>query len=407
MRISLILLLVSLLLFTQSCMRHPVGGTRISNHFGIPYLDWSQDTSRQFVVARSAGIYYGHPTTVSTTDNSNKRVLIATYPIGGHARGQAAISVSGDGGKTWSRLPSDTALGRIQEVPTIHKLTDAQGKERLFIFTGLYPVRMAISEDSGESWSSFAAIGDWGGIVTMSDIIPIKNKSADPGYAPGKYVAVFHDDGRFFKGSGKAHVNPKKFTVYRSLTNDGGLTWSSPQVIREDTVRLICEPGIIRSPDGKELAMLLRENSRRHYSQVMFSADEGETWSAPKPVHAALTGDRHVLRYAADGRVVAVFRDYQPGKATGPTEGDFVAWVGHYDDIRNGTPGQYRIRLLDNYAGYDGGYAGFEVFSDGSFLATTYIQYRPEDFGNNSVIAVRFTLKESDKRVLPGQSLIR
>ena len=37
----------------------------------------------------------------------------------------------------------------------------------------------------------------------------------------------------------------------------------------------LCEPGIVRSPDGRQLAMLLRENSRRFNSYVSFSDDAG------------------------------------------------------------------------------------------------------------------------------------
>ena len=44
----------------------------------------------------------------------------------------------------------------------------------------------------------------------------------------------------------------------------------------------LCEGGFVRSPDGKTIALLLRENSRHHNSQIMFSEDEGKTWTPPK-----------------------------------------------------------------------------------------------------------------------------
>ena len=40
-----------------------------------------------------------------------------------------------------------------------------------------------------------------------------------------------------------------------------------------------CEPYVFRSPDGDELCCLMRENRRSGTSLVMFSRDEGKTWS--------------------------------------------------------------------------------------------------------------------------------
>ncbi len=370
--------------------------TFIDNEFNVPFIDLARDTIRQFVVEREEGTYIGHPTTVKLNENG-KEVILAVYPLGAHAKGTTTMRRSDDDGKTWSaRIPGASALGRIEEVPTIHKVKDAEGDERLIIFTGLYPTRMAVSEDNGNSWEPYKPVGDWGGIVTMGDLIPIKNNSINSDFAPGKYMALFHDDGRFIKGSNEVYRNPKKFILYKTLTNDGGLNWSYPEVIWEDSLRLICEPGLVRSPDGKELAMLLRENSRRYNSQIMFSRDEGKTWTTPRELPRELCGDRHVIRYNTDGRLVVVFRDHQRQTAKGPTEGDYVAWVGTYNDLVEGNHGQYRVRLLKNYKGYDCGYSGLEILADGTFLATTYLQYRIEDNGNNSVIAVRFKLNELD-----------
>jgi hypothetical protein len=367
------------------------------NEFSIPYLDLAFDSSRQFVVDREEGIYFGHPTTVTIEEDQVETVL-SVYPLGGHGKGITTMRSTTDGGLTWSaRYNEATELGRVEEVPTIHKVHDVTGKERLILFTGLYPARMAVSEDKGHTWMPYQPLGDWGGIVVMGDLIPIKNQATDDAFAPGKYLAFFHDDGRFISGSNEIYRDPEKFVLYKTRSDDGGLSWSYPEVIWEDSLRFICEPGLVRSPDGKELAMLLRENSRRYNSQIMFSQDEGENWSAPRPLPRVLCGDRHVLRYSSDGRLVVVFRDRQKRTAKGPTEGDYVAWVGSYDDLVNGDDGQYRVRLLKNYKEYDCGYSGLELLQDGTFLATTYLQYRIEDDGNNSVVAVRFSLEELDQ----------
>jgi hypothetical protein len=124
------------------------------------------------------------------------------------------------------------------------------------------------------------------------------------------------------------------------------------------------------------------------------SDDEGKTWSDPKELTAALTGDRHTPRYTQDGRLVVVMRDMA---AESPTKGHFVAWVGKYDDIVQGREGQYRVKLLHSYKGRDCGYPGLEVLPDDTLVATTYIKYRPGP-EKNSVVSVRFKLQEIDAK---------
>ena len=69
----------------------------------------------------------------------------------------------------------------------------------------------------------------------------------------------------------------------------------------------MCEPFVFRSPDGKELACLLRENTHKGRSLMMFSQDEGATWSQPTDTSWGLTGDRHNGVFTKDGRMVVRF----------------------------------------------------------------------------------------------------
>lgn len=71
------------------------------------------------------------------------------------------------------------------------------------------------------------------------------------------------------------------------------MTYGEPEVIYESSEFHPCEPGVIRSPDGRQLATLLRENRRLTNSHVIFSDNEGATWSDPREVPASQTGDRH------------------------------------------------------------------------------------------------------------------
>lgn len=202
-------------------------------------------------------------------------------------------------------------------------------------------------------------------------------------------MAMFHDDGRFFKEDGKRE---SLFTLYKTFSTDGGLTWSFPEAVYESDQVHLCEPGIIRSPDGKQLAVLLRENARRKNSHVIFSNDEGKTWTAPRELPGALTGDRHTGKYAPDGRLFISFRDTTHES---PTKGDWVGWVGTYEDIVNGREGQYRVRLLDNKYGGDCAYPGVEIMPDGTFVTTTYGHWTTGE--KPYIMSVRFKLQELDE----------
>ncbi|NQT85589.1 exo-alpha-sialidase, partial [bacterium] len=223
--------------------------------------------------------------------------------------------------------------------------------------------------------------GAYGGIVAMGDVIALKK--------PGHYLTMFHDDGRFFKPNGK---RTGTMTLFQTNSTDGGVTWGKPhKLFARDDVHL-CEPGMVRSPDGKQIAVLLRENRRVRNAHAIFSEDEGFTWSAPVEMPAALTGDRHTFKYAPDGRLVCTFRDTALVSAT---QGDWVAWVGAYEDIVTGREGQYRIRLMDNTHGWDCCYPGLELLPNGTFVATTYGHWTKGE--KPYIVSVRFKLEETDK----------
>lgn len=326
-----------------------------SPFFTIPMIDLDKHSDIQVVVDREKGVYLGHPTTVLLEDG---KTILAVYPKG-HGGGEIVYKRSEDGGKTWSeRLPVPENWATSKEVPTLHRVIDRDGKKRLIMWSGLYPARLAISEDDGGSWSPLKPAGDWGGIVVMGSVVPLKT--------PGRYLAMFHDDGRFFRENGH---RTGIFTLYQTVSSDGGLTWSFPSAVHADSTVHLCEPGVIRSPDGNQLAALLRENSRTRNSFIIFSSDEGESWSPPRELPLELTGDRHTGKYLKDGRLFISFRDMAKGS---PRQGDWVAWLGTYDDLLNGKPGQLRIRIKDNKNQWDCAYPGVEVLPDGAVVTTTY-----------------------------------
>lgn len=350
--------------------------------YTIPLIDLAGQKNRQVIVDRESGQYLGHPTTVLLEDN---RTIVTVYPKG-HGRGAIVMKKSTDGGRTWSdRLSVPDNWVTSKEVPTIHRVIDPEGDKRLILFSGLYPVRMAVSEDDGSTWTPLRPVGDWGGIVVMGSVVRLRK---------GNYMAMFHDDGRFFHKDGK---RTQIMRLYITFSNDGGLTWSFPEEIFESDKIHLCEPGVIRSPDGEQLAALLRENKRMRNSYVIFSNDEGKTWSEPRELPGSLTGDRHTGKYAPDGRLFISFRDTAHET---PTQGDWVAWVGTYDDILNNREGQYRVRLMDNTHRWDCAYPGVEVLPDGTFVVTTYGHWVEGE--EPYIVSVRLKLNELDTMFAEG-----
>ncbi|NLE39410.1 MAG: hypothetical protein GX621_15420 [Pirellulaceae bacterium] len=352
----------------------------VDKGYSIPLIDLAGETERQVVVDREKGQYLGHPTTVLLEDN---RTMICVYPKG-HGKGALVMKRSADGGKTWSdRLPTPANWATSRETPTIHRVVDAEGKKRLIVWSGLYPARLAVSEDDGLTWTGLEPVGDWGGCVVMGFVEPLRT-------GKGHYLAMFHDDGRFIRAEGAKTLTS---TLYKTLSTDGGLTWSAPEAVWQGSDIHLCEPGCIRSPDGKQLAVLLRENRRLRNSHVIFSNDEGKTWTEPRELPGALTGDRHTAKYAPDSRLFVSFRDTT---LDSPTKGDWVGWVGTYDDIVKGREGQYRVRLMDNRNGRDCAYPGVEVLPDGTFVVTTYGHWVKGE--SPFIVSVRFTMDELDAK---------
>jgi hypothetical protein len=364
----------------------------IKRNVTIPAIDLDNDTHRQVIVDKEQGQYLGHVSTVLLEDG---KTIYAVYPKG-HGRGAIIMKRSDDGGRTWSeRLPTPNSWATSRETPTIHRVIDPHGVKRLILWSGLYPARLAVSEDDGKSWSELKPVGDWGGIVVMGFVEPLQT-------GKGHYLAMFHDDGRFIKGGPGEHwgspagARDENMILYQTNSEDGGLSWSFPKEIWKNSEVHLCEPGIIRSPDGKQLAVLLRENRRKKNSHVIFSNDEGKTWTEPRELPLALTGDRHTGKYAPDGRLFISFRGNSPtvSRENRPFETDWVGWVGTYDDIVHGREGQYVVRLKNNTRGYDTTYPGVEVLSDGTFVTTTYGHW--EEGQEPYILSVRFKLSELD-----------
>lgn len=351
----------------------------------LPILDLSDQKDRQVVIAAgTAETYQGHPTTTLLADG---KTILCVWCIN-HGGAAGPMARSEDGGKTWTRVDDTLPPGfkTHQNCPSIYRMTDPAGKERLWVFSAALGQRNGpgmpsiMSEDAGKTWKEMPPLG-FPCVMTFSSVVRLKD---------GRYLALYH------KGPDGKDKAPLE--VLQTITADGGFTWSPPSVVAAVEGKNPCEPFVFRAPDGVELCCLMRENTHKERSLMMFSHDEGATWSTPVNTSWGLTGDRHAGVFIKDGRMVVAFRDQAIGS---PTKGHFVAWVGSYDDLKQGRPGQYRVKLLHSHAKNVGdcGYPGMELLPDGTIVATTYIKHAPGP-EKHSVVSLRFKLEETD-RLLP------
>ncbi len=379
---SVVVLIVSIMLSACNYSEKRVSSVWGKQGFNIPIVDLNQEKQMQVIVDKEAGQYLGHPTTVLLEDN---KTILCVYPKG-HGKGGIVYKKSSDGGLTWSdRLPTPESWATSKEVPTLYQTVDKDGISRLLLFSGSQDyvggaIRMSVSEDQGESWSELASIGDYKGIVAMADCIPLRTA--------GHYLATFH-----IRGPENSMI------LYQVYSEDGGLNWGDPEEIYRSSIAHLCEGGLVYSPDSSEIAMLLRENAKNYNSQIMFSNDEGKSWSAPKPMPGSLCGDRHQAIYLPNGRLLVQFRDItpwnRPGNEHSPTEGDWVGWVGTWDDLKHGYEGQYRIRFKDNKKGGDAAYPAAELLPDGTLVCTAYGHW---DKGEEPyILAFRFEIEALDR----------
>jgi hypothetical protein len=342
-------------------------------------VDLSQDANCQVVVAQGTEhVYQGHPTTLLLPDGKTM-FCVWTHGHGGTA---GPLKRSDDGGLTWSaELPVPDNWWQVKNCPALYRLIDPQGVARLFAFAGQGTdgaMQQSVSTDEGKTWSPMQSNG-LVCVMPFCTIMPVEGGKKLIGLTNIRRPDEIHD--------------PRSNVIAQSESTDGGLSWSRWRILLDLGDMKPCEPEVIRSPDGKQLLCLMRENVRTEPGRFMVSDDEGRSWSRHRDLPSGLHGDRHKHLYLPDGRLVIAFRDM--GRSS-PTKTHFVAWVGRYEDILNGRDGEYKIKLLHSHHGSDCGYPGLEILPDGTLVATTYIKYRPGK-EQNSVVSVRFPIARTDE----------
>lgn len=361
----------------------------------LPVVDISGDAFRQTVIAEGTkDRYEGHPTTL-LADDGRTMFCVWTKDHGGPC---GPMARSDDGGRAWRRL--DAALPPVyarthRNCPVLQKVKGPEGKTRYFVYSAKWKeergLGILMSEDLGKSWVELPCQPQLSAGMPPTGLMALKDGT----------VALF---GQAFKDPERAKDRPSDDqAVWMAVSNDGGRTYGKMRIVMQAEGRNLCEPCCLRSPDGRALVLIARENRHTGRSMMAFSRDEGRTWTAPVDTPWALTGDRHEGVLLPDGRYVIAFRDQAVGS---PTRGQYMAWVGTFDDLANGRNGQCRIHLLKHHALVgqfpggvgDTGYSGVERLPDGTLVCTTYTRHF-DDERQSSVVSTRFKISEIDAKL--------
>lgn len=359
--------------------------------------------------------YLAHPDSVLLEDG---KTMVTYYPTG-HGKGAIRGKKSTDG-KHWEEIKGlPPSWKNSMETPTVYPLhiRDNSGNiiNTKYILISANPTwsgkykgngfSVSLSEDGITGWTEFQTFygldsnGKKGDnfvapIVAMASLTQLKEN----GKFVNRWMGFFHDE--------KAY----NYKTILSFDEYGYMQWSAPekyfaQYRDIEKKAFMCEVEVVRSNGGQgdELCLLGRANGRNKNKEmntiISFSTDEGKTWSEPKQAPMAYNGERHKAEYLQDGRLFITFRsidrsieklkvsDEKIGVGNGQwfSEG-WIGWVGTYEDLKNGTEGQYRVKLAHTYlngqtkstmsANGDTGYSGNVVMQDGRVMTCSYGKFK-------------------------------
>jgi len=382
------------------------------DYYKIPLVDLSvkpENTPEnlgylfEYSVIDDSAAYLGHPDSVLLNNGD----ILTFYPKG-HGKGAILSKISDDDGKTYTKEIANQPQSWEDslETPTVYRLQFKNGEEKLILISAnsKWPgmstpggFNSSISLDEGKSWTEFKRFWDNDSEMPLIPIVAMASltRLKENGEFVDKWMGIFHDSD---------FVNYK--TILR-FDENGEYNWSRPEPYLSqyrdiETYAGICEVECVRSDKGlgDELCLIARCNKKRNTSLLIFSQDEGKTWSKPVEAPVTLNGERHKAEWLPDGRLFITFRSIERntrmvrkmrkdgGKKTWYSEG-WVAWVGTYDDLKNKNEGQYRIKIAHTYldhqdkpslsANADTGYCGNVVLADGTIVTSSYGIFSTEE----------------------------
>ncbi len=382
------------------------------DYYKIPLVDLSvmpENTPEElkylynYTIVDDHTAYLGHPDSVLLNNGD----ILTFYPKG-HGKGAIISKISDNNGDSYDKTIENPPVSweKSLETPTVYRLQFKNGDEKLILVSAnsKWPgmstpggFNSSISLDEGKTWTEFKRVWDKESEMPLIPIVAMASltRLKENGEFVDKWMGIFHD---------------RRFVNYKSILTfdeNGDYHWSKPVPYlkkwrKYETYAGICEVECIRSEGGigDELCLLARSQKKKNTSLVMFSKDEGETWSEPIEAPITLNGERHKAEYTKDGRLFITFRSIERnaemvkkmhadgGMKKWYSEG-WVAWVGTYDDLKTGNEGQYRIKIAHTYldhqskpslsANADTGYCGNVVLEDGSIVTSSYGIFSPEE----------------------------
>lgn len=380
-------------------------------------------------------LYLGHPDS-ALLDNGD---ILVAYPLG-HGRGETVIKRSCDGGLTWSERVEGLPQSFVDtmETPTVYKLNFTNGDQKLVMISGRpswgdqknangfdASVSTSLGSDGkcdGVEWAShenfygdnaknkkhYAPKGKWNAIVAMASLTQLKDSK---GNFIDKWMGIFHN----------VIESPYTFDICKTcltFDNNGVMDWTPPTSVFVDknakileNKYMLCEPEVVRSPDGKELAMIIRTNAKISFSHVSFSTDEGHSWCMPQTLSRELTGERHKAEYdPVTGKLVVSCRNIDWLKSKDHNNKTWIshgwtAWIGDYADLHKGVDckGDVLIKVAHTYqkgqktieieADADTGYAGLTIDKEGNAVNISYGRFTAGCY-DTYIVAKRFNVAE-------------
>ena len=166
---------------------------------------------------------------------------------------------------------------------------------------------------------------------------------------------------------------PGAFRLHTVHSFDGGRTWPLCALTAEQDGYQHDEPSVVRLPDGRLLCVMRENVHTTRPSHYVLSADEGHTWSTPRPT--PFYGDRPAAGLLENSRLLVIYRNVEPAPGevklnkAGRHPGTW-AWLGDLAGLE-GAGGESRFLELE----YDGsespgdyGYSGWVQFEDGEIF---------------------------------------
>jgi hypothetical protein len=209
------------------------------------------------------------------------------------------------------------------------RLSRLANRNNLILFFEGYPIKAAISPDNGEQWlKTFNVIESSDMIVTS--MIKLND---------GVFMALLN--------SGK-HPHNGRQVIYKSYSQDGGLTWTYPEIAIKHNIYSIENACIARLTHRNKKYLVVLANEQKHQTGVIsVSTDEGKTWSYPVELPSFIQGDRYSIATLAN-KMYIVYRDTYGNKGqNNPTRGDLMLWSGTMADLEHGGKSSVRVRLAD------------------------------------------------------------